>query len=248
MKPTAGMETRSDPTTEHVLVIDDDVELCKLVTRFLVRDGFQIDSVNAGAPGVERALSGNYSLVVLDVMMPGMNGFDVLRRIRAESRMPVLMLTAKGDALDRVLGLEMGADDYLSKPFNPQELAARIRAILRRAKPESRDNGRTAAALIVVGDLEMDSGARVVRCGHQVLNLTTVEFDLLEVLLRAAGQVVGREKLTRDVLGREFSPFDRSIDTHVCNLRKKIGLLEDGTERIKGVRGMGYLYALPCRR
>ena len=241
------METRSDPTADHVLVIDDDVELCKLVTRFLVRDGFQIDSVNAGAPGVERALSGNYSLVVLDVMMPGMNGFDVLRRIRAESRMPVLMLTAKGDALDRVLGLEMGADDYLSKPFNPQELAARIRAILRRAKPDARDNGRTKTP-IVVGDMEMDPGARVVRCGHQVLNLTTVEFDLLEVLLRAAGQVVGREKLTRDVLSREFSPFDRSIDTHVCNLRKKVGLLEDGTERIKGVRGIGYLYAQPRDR
>ena len=176
-------------------------------------------------------------------MMPGVNGFDVLRRIRAESRIPVLMLTAKGDALDRVLGLEMGADDYLPKPFNPQELVARIRAILRRAKPVATDRGQSVATPIVVGDVEMDYGARVVRRGHEILNLTTVEFDLLEVLLQAAGQVVGREKLTRDVLGREFSPFDRSIDTHVCNLRKKIGLLEDGTERIKGVRGIGYLYA-----
>ena len=224
-------------------MIDDDIELCKLVTRYLTQEGFQIHTVNGGAVGAERALSGNYALIVLDVMMPVVNGFDVLRRIRAQSRIPVLMLTAKGDALDRVLGLEMGADDYLPKPFNPQELVARIRAILRRAKPETDVSGHAAATPIVVGDVEMDCGARLVRRGREVLNLTTVEFELLEVLLHAAGQVVGREKLTRDVLGRDFSPFDRSIDTHVCNLRKKIGLLEDGTERIKGVRGIGYLYA-----
>ena len=242
------MQTQIKPTAEQVLVIDDDVELCKLVTRYLTQEGFQIASVNGGASGAELALSGNYALVVLDVMMPGVNGFDVLRRIRAESRIPVLMLTAKGDALDRVLGLEMGADDYLPKPFNPQELVARIRAILRRAKPVATDSGQSVATPIVVGDVEMDYGARVVRRGHEILNLTTVEFDLLEVLLQAAGQVVGREKLTRDVLGREFSPFDRSIDTHVCNLRKKIGLLEDGTERIKGIRGIGYLYAQPSVR
>jgi len=233
-------------TANRLLVIDDDAELCKLVTRYLVQEGFQIESVNGGASGAERALSGDYSLVVLDVMMPGVNGFDVLRRIRAESRIPVLMLTAKGDALDRVLGLEMGADDYLPKPFNPQELVARIRAILRRVKPVDDGDGASSTP-IVVGDVEMDSGARLVRRGNVVLDLTTVEFDLLEVLLRAAGQVVGREKLTRDVLGRDFSPFDRSIDTHVCNLRKKIGLLADGTERIKGVRGIGYLYALPSQ-
>ena len=235
------MQTRAKTDAEQVLVIDDDVELCKLVTRYLTQEGFQIQSVNAGASGAELALSGNYALIVLDVMMPGVNGFDVLRRIRAQSRIPVLMLTAKGDALDRVLGLEMGADDYLPKPFNPQELAARIRAILRRTKPDA-----PAGAPITVGDVEIDSRARVVRRTGEIVNLTTVEFDLLEALLRAAGQVVGRERLTRDVLGREFSPFDRSIDTHVCNLRKKIGLLPDGTERIKGVRGIGYLYAAPA--
>src|SRR5438132_4263783 len=239
------MQTQAKTDAEQVLVIDDDVELCKLVTRYLAQEGFQIESVNAGASGAQQALSGNYALVVLDVMMPGVNGFDVLRRIRAQSRIPILMLTAKGDALDRVLGLEMGADDYLPKPFNPQELAARIRAILRRAKPESLDSSHSVATTIVVGDIEMEPSARIVRRGNEVVNLTTVEFDLLEVLLQAAGQVVGREKLTRDVLGREFSPFDRSIDTHVCNLRKKIGLLADGTERIKGVRGIGYLYAVP---
>jgi len=241
------MQSQIKPTAEQVLVIDDDVELCKLVTRYLSREGFQIESVNGGASGAELALSGNYALVVLDVMMPGVNGFDVLRRIRAQSRVPVLMLTAKGDALDRVLGLEMGADDYLPKPFNPQELAARIRAILRRAKPDQGGDGKASATPIVVGDVEMDPGARVLRRRGEIVNLTSVEFALLEVLLQAAGQVVEREKLTRDVLGREFSPFDRSIDTHVCNLRKKIGLLADGTERIKGVRGIGYLYAVPAK-
>ncbi len=237
------METQSTSNSERVLVIDDDIELCNLVSRYLSQEGFQVESMNGGADGAEQALSGKYALVVLDVMMPGVNGFDVLRQIRATSRIPVLMLTAKGDALDRVLGLEMGADDYLPKPFNPQELAARIRAILRRAKPDARP-----ATPIVLGDVEIDSGARVVRRRGEIVNLTSVEFDLLEVLMQAPGQVVDREKLTRDVLGREFSPFDRSIDTHVCNLRKKIGLLTDGTERIKGVRGIGYLYAQPLEK
>ena len=240
------METQTAQTSEHVLVIDDDVELCNLVSRFLVREGFQIDAVNGGEQGIEKALSGAYALVVLDVMMPEMSGFDVLRRIRAESLLPVLMLTARGDALDRVLGLEMGADDYLPKPFSPPELAARIRAILRRAKPAMAST-QGANTTVAIGDIELDSGCRVVTHGHQLVNLTTVEFDLLEALMRAAGQVVNREKLTRDILGRDFSPFDRSIDTHVCNLRKKIGPLPDGTDRIKGVRGIGYLYALPLR-
>jgi len=239
------MESQTAQSAEHVLVIDDDVELCNLVSRFLVREGFQIDAVNGGAQGIERALSGDYALVVLDVMMPEMSGFDVLRRIRAESPLPVLMLTARGDALDRVLGLEMGADDYLPKPFSPPELAARIRAILRRAKPGTPQSATNTT--IAIGEIELDSGARVVRHGHQLINLTTVEFDLLEALMRGAGQVLNREKLTRDILGREFSPFDRSIDTHVCNLRKKIGPLPDGADRIKGVRGIGYLYALPQR-
>jgi two-component system response regulator CpxR len=240
------METTHDTGAKRILVIDDDVELCQLVNRFLTQEGFEMEAVNTGAAGAARALSKNYALVVLDVMMPEVNGFDVLRRIRAESHIPVLMLTAKGDALDRVLGLEMGADDYLAKPFNPQELVARIRAILRRMKPHADDDARRARTPLVVGDIEMDRGARVVRRQGETVNLTSVEFDLLEALLQAAGQVISRETLTRDVLGREFSPFDRSIDTHVCNLRKKIGLLPQGTESIKGVRGIGYVYALPA--
>jgi DNA-binding response OmpR family regulator len=177
------------------------------------------------------------------VMMPDVSGFDVLRRIRAKSRTPVLMLTARGDTLDRVLGLEMGADDYLSKPFDPSELAARIRAILRRSPSQPASPPVFAPATIVVADVELDPGSRIARQNGRPVELTTVEFDLLATLMRVAGHTTSREALVRQVLGREFSPFDRSIDTHVCNLRRKLGPLEDGTERIKGVRGAGYLYA-----
>jgi two-component system response regulator CpxR len=228
---------------QRLLLIDDDAELCGLITRFMAGEGFEIDAATEGARGLQRALSGEYRLVLLDVMMPDMNGFDVLRRVRAESSIPVLMLTAKGDTLDRVLGLEIGADDYLPKPFDPPELAARVRAILRRASLRPEPSSAVPAPM-VVADLELDAGTRSVRKNGRPIDLTTVEFDLLAALVRTAGSTVSREDLARDVLGREFSPFDRSIDTHVCNLRKKIGLLTDGTERIKGVRGAGYLYAL----
>ena len=189
--------------------------------------------------GMKKALDEDFALIMLDVMMPDTDGFEVLRRIRQQSRTPVLMLTARGDTRDRILGLEMGADDYLPKPFDPAELVARIRAILRRTQ-------RTAPAAIAIGDIELDGGARTIRRGGTPVDLTTVEFDLLAALLRVAGTTVSREDLVRNVLGREFSPFDRSIDTHVCNLRRKLGPLEDGGERIKGVRGAGYLYASPA--
>jgi two-component system, OmpR family, response regulator CpxR len=230
---------------QHVLVVDDDVELCELLAQYLKAEGFDLEAVANGEQGVGRALSGEHALIVLDVMLPGMQGFEVLRQIRAQSRIPVLMLTARGDDLDRILGLELGADDYLPKPFNPRELAARIRAILRRAKPQPPELAPHLPEPILLGDLELDNAARMVRRDGEPLNLTTVEFQLLEVLLRAAGQVVTREVLVREVLGREFSPFDRSIDVHVSNLRKKLGPHPDGTERIKGVRGFGYLYAVP---
>ena len=215
-------------------------ELCQLVTRFLEREGFEISWASNGEAGVDRALSEEFSLIMLDVMMPDTDGFDVLRRIRQQSRTPVLMLTARGDTHDRVRGLEMGADDYLPKPFDPAELVARIRAILRRSA------GQRPAA-ISIGDIELDGGARTVRRGGAPVDLTTVEFDLLVKLMGSAGSTVSREELVRDVLGRDFSPFDRSIDTHVCNLRRKLGPLDDGGERIKGVRGAGYLYASPAR-
>lgn len=228
---------------ERLLVVDDDAELCHLVTRFLEREGFEIVWASSGGAGVERALSETFALILLDVMMPDADGFDVLRRIREKSRTPVLMLTARGDTRDRIRGLEMGADDYLPKPFEPAELVARIRAILRRAEPR-----RSVAAAIVLGDVEIDGGARTARRSGTPVDLTTVEFDLLAALMSVAGSTVSREDLVSSVLGREFSPFDRSIDTHVCNLRRKLGPLDDGGERIKGVRGAGYLYVSPARQ
>jgi len=228
---------------ERVLVIDDDAELCQLVTRFLSREGFEISWAPNGAMGIERALAEDYSMIMLDVMMPDTDGFDVLRRIRERSRTPVLMLTARGDTDDRIRGLEMGADDYLPKPFDPAELVARIRAILRRSA-----SLRPLSLSLASGDIELDTGARNVWRNGTPIDLTTVEFDLLAALIRAAGSTVSREELVRNVLGRDFSPFDRSIDTHVCNLRRKLGPLDDGGERIKGVRGAGYLYVSPTKR
>jgi two-component system response regulator CpxR len=227
---------------DRLLLIDDDAELSKLVARFLAGEGFETVWASCGEAGVEAALSQPYSLILLDVMMPDTGGFEVLRRIRQHSRVPVLMLTARGDTYDRVRGLEMGADDYLPKPFDPAELAARVRAILRRSVPQG-----PLSAAVTFGDIALDPGARSVRRAGVLLDLTTVEFDLLSALLRAPGTTISREDLVRNVLRREFSPFDRSIDTHVCNLRRKLGPLAGGGERIKGVRGSGYLYAAPAR-
>lgn len=234
----------ADLSTASVLIVDDDAQLCELLTRFLGAEGLKVRSIPSGAQGVDCALSGGYDLVVLDVMLPGMDGFEVLRRIRVQSNIPILMLTARGDDLDRILGLEIGADDYLPKPFNARELAARVRAILRRAR--SVDAGARVQGIVPLsaGDLQLNAAARTVHRGTQAINLTAVEFDLLEKLMRSAGRVVGRDELTREVLGREFSPFDRSIDTHIWNLRRKVGPYDDGTERIKGIRGVGYLLAV----
>jgi len=226
---------------DQILIIDDDVALCELVTEYLEPLGFQIESVHRGDAGAERALAGEHSLVVLDVMLPGLNGFEVLKRIRAESKIPVLMLTARGDDIDRIIGLEIGADDYLPKPFNPRELTARIRAILRRTTPEA-SLDQAAERRLSVGDVELDSGTRSISRAGENVELTAVEFDLLEKLLREAGQIVTREELSKQVLGRSSSPFDRSIDMHISNLRKKLGSGVDTPERIKTVRGVGYIY------
>jgi two-component system response regulator CpxR len=225
----------------RILIIDDDAELCALVTRFLTGEGFAVDRAADSRDGISRALSGSYALIMLDVMMPDMSGFDVLRRIRQCSRTPVLMLTGRGDTQDRVLGLELGADDYLPKPYDPSELAARIRAILRRS--DSPLHGSATSGPLVVDDITLTSATRSVTRDGESVELTGVEFALLEVLMKRAGTVVTREDLVRTVLGREFSPYDRSIDTHVSNLRGKIGRLKNGTDRIKGIRGTGYLYA-----
>jgi two-component system, OmpR family, response regulator CpxR len=234
---------------DRILVIDDDVELCSLVAEYLEPEGFQIESVHDGNRGLDRALNGDYLLVVLDVMLPGMNGFDVLRRIRNTSRIPVLLLTARGEDVDRIVGLEIGADDYLPKPFNPRELVARIRAILRRTQAAEKDGERAGEdqipEVVRVGDIELDPATRIVRQNGKPVELTSVEFNLLHVLLREAGRVVTREHLVDAVLSRKFSPFDRSIDMHVSKVRKKLGDSDSGSDHIKTVRGVGYIFAHP---
>src|SRR5438128_4295724 len=230
-------------SVDRILVVDDDVELCSLVSEFLRPEGFHVECVHDGKTGLTRGLSGDHLLVVLDVMLPGMNGFEVLRRIREMSRAPVLLLTARGEDVDRIVGLEIGADDYLPKPFNPRELVARIRAVLRRTK-----NGEQTAAqpeILRVGDIELDPATRTVRHAGTPIELTSVEFNLLEVLLREAGRVVTRERLVNAVLSRKFSPFDRSIDMHVSKVRKKLGDSERAPEHIKTVRGVRYIFARP---
>jgi two-component system, OmpR family, response regulator CpxR len=231
---------------DRVLIIDDDFELCSLVGEYLAPEGFRVDSVHDGETGLQKALHGSYLLVVLDVMLPGMSGFDVLRRIRATSRIPVLLLTARGEDVDRIVGLEIGADDYLPKPFNPRELVARIRAVLRRTSADPKGVGSSRPPEIVrIGDIELDPATRTVKHAGQPVDLTSVEFNLLEVLLREAGRVVTREELVSAVLSRKFSPFDRSIDMHVSKVRKKLGDLNGDTEHIKTVRGVGYIFARP---
>jgi len=229
---------------DRILVIDDDVELCALVGEYLEPEGFQIEAVYDGNRGLERVLSGNYRLIVLDVMLPGMNGFDVLRKIRNTSKIPVLLLTARGEDVDRIVGLEIGADDYLPKPFNPRELVARIRAILRRTQGGERAVPEIPEPLHV-GDIDLDPATRTVLQNGEPVDLTSVEFNLLHVLLREAGRVVTREQLVDEVLSRKFSPFDRSIDMHVSKVRKKLGDTEGGTDHIKTVRGVGYIFAHP---
>ncbi len=231
----------------RILVIDDDIELCELLTDYLNSEGFEVDTVNHGEQGALRALAEAYALVVLDVMLPGMNGFDVLRKIRTVSRLPVIMLTARGDDIDRIVGLELGADDYLPKPFNPRELVARIRAIQRRtenAAPGSA-GGTQQPRDVNVGDIMLSSVNRSVKRNGEPIELTSVEFTLLELLLRQAGEVISREDLVEKSLGRKLSPYDRSIDVHISSLRKKLGHFYEKGERIKTIRGIGYLYALP---
>lgn len=235
---------------EQVLMVDDDAELCEMVTEYLALEDFAVTAVHDGPSGIEQARDGRYALVLLDVMLPGLNGFEVLRRLRATdgrgASVPVLMLTARGNAVDRIVGLEVGADDYLPKPFDERELVARMRAILRRTGPGSVDAPATPGReTLRLGDIAMDIGARVVQVSGATVALTAVEFDLLAMLLRAAGSVVSREDITREVLDRKLVSFDRSVDTHISRLRRKLGKHLHGEERIKTIRGIGYIYTLP---
>ena len=225
-----------------VLIIDDDEELCDLVSEYLTVEGFETTAVHDGETGLSRALSGDYDLAILDVMLPKVNGFDVLKDLREKSGLPVMMLTARGDDMERIVGLEVGADDYLAKPFNPRELVARLRAILRRASADHSD--QLPAEKIAVDDLELSASSRSVKRNGDELPVTSVEFDLLSALLRDAGKVIKKEDLSENVLERRLSPYDRSLDMHVSNLRKKLGPRADGSERIKTVRSVGYIYTV----
>jgi DNA-binding response OmpR family regulator len=229
----------------RLLIVDDDLDLCELLSEYLCREGFEFEVVHNGRNGLDLALSGDYVLIILDVMLPGMNGFDVLRQLRLHSETPVLMLTARGDDVDRIVGLEMGADDYLPKPFNPRELIARVRAILRRLKPETEDPAMAFPEQLEIGDVSLDKAMRVVTRAGERLALTAVEFGLLAELMNAAGRVITREDLVKATLGRVMTAYDRSIDTHMSNLRRKLGRYRDGDDRIKTVRGVGYFYVRP---
>lgn len=227
---------------DKVLIIDDDEELCELVSEYLTVEGFDISSVNDGETGLRHALSGEYDMAILDVMLPKMNGFDVLRNLREESKLPVIMLTARGDDMERIVGLEIGADDYLPKPFNPRELAARLRAILRRtATVDAETDGYEK---LDVDGVQLSPASRITTRDGEEINLTSVEFGLLHELLKEAGKIVKKEDLSESVLERKLSPYDRSLDMHISNLRKKLGTRDDGSDRIKTIRSVGYIYTV----
>lgn len=230
-----------------ILLVDDDVELVDMLREYLEQEGFRIAVAHDGATGVAAALTGQHALVVLDVMMPRMSGIEALSRIRAHSAVPVIMLTARGDDVDRIMGLELGADDYVAKPCTPRELAARIRAILRRA--QAVDSGEEAArggapSPLVVGPLVLWPHQRRAEWQGRALELTSTEFNLLEILARNAGRVVSKQELSELGLGRPLARYDRSIDVHVSSIRQKLDPLPDGRSWIQTVRGMGYLLVL----
>ena len=217
----------------RILIVDDDEELAGLLSELLTREGFRVDMQHDGVKGLATALGGGYDLMVLDVMLPGMDGFEILRRVRRESRLPILMLTARGEDEDRIIGLELGADDYLPKPFNTREFVARVRAIMRRLEE------RRPGIKFEVNGISIDPGTRDVTRDGVPVEVTTFEFDILETLMRAAGRVVSRDDLMEELYGRKATPFDRSVDMHISHLRKK---LEGDKPLIKTVRGVGYQF------
>lgn len=221
----------------HILLVDDDVELAGMLRDYLVQEGFAVTAVHDGETGVREALSGKYAIVVLDVMMPRISGIEVLRRIRAASKVPVLMLTAKGDDMDRIVGLELGADDYVPKPCLPRELAARLRAILRRTQLAE---GSAGGVPLQVGALSVLPQQRRVEWAGSPIDVTSTEFNLLEILARNAGRPVSKSDLSEQALGRPLARFDRSIDVHLSSIRHKLGTLSDGRSCIQTVYRQGY--------
>lgn len=228
-----------------LLIADDDVELCTILQRYFALDGMQLEAVHRGDVVLDALQSSDYDLLILDIMLPGMQGLDVLRELRRVGSMPVIVLSARGEETDRVLGLELGADDYLPKPCSPRELAARVRSILRRtAGSASSTDDKSAKTSLKVGDLELNLAARQLVCASERIELTGTEFNILHELLKSPGEIIAKADLSQRALGRRLQAFDRSLDTHVSNLRKKLGPAKDGQARINAVRGAGYVYIL----
>jgi DNA-binding response OmpR family regulator len=229
----------------HLLLVDDDVKLCRLVREYLEPLGYQVSSAHTGPDGLQLALAVSYDAIILDVMLPGLDGFEILKRLRAKSNVPVLMLTGLGDEADRIVGLEIGADDYLPKTFSTRELLARLRAVIRRSRLTAVQKGDERQPAVVVGELRVDPEARVALLGTQPLSLTAVEFDLLLSLAKAAGRVKTRERLLLEVAERDFEAFDRSIDVHISSIRKKLNDDPKEPHYIQTIRGVGYMMLKP---
>ena len=241
MQPEGAVPVPATVATP-VIIIDDDPKLCELIRDYLAPLGYDVASSNTGPEGLEKVLNGDYRAVILDVMLPGMDGFEVLKAIRHESNVPVLMLTGRGDEADRVVGLEIGADDYLPKTFSTRELLARLRAVMRRSQSDDRaKDGSEIEADLTNGDLIISPGSRTAALGDDPLKLTSLEFDLLLSLMRARGRVRSREQILDDVAGRDYDVFDRSIDVHVSALRQKLGDDPKTPNFIQTVRSVGYM-------
>jgi len=220
----------------NILLIDDDQELGAMLTDFLAADHLMLTASNTGENGLQAFAKGEFDLLILDIMLPGISGLDVLKNIRQKSNVPVIMLTARGDDIDRIIGLEFGADDYLAKPFNPRELVARIKAILRRAKQTN-----SVHQQLSLGGIDLNVRTRVATVDDKALVLTGTEFEILKFLLEVPGQVVSKEQLSERALGRRLLPYDRSIDTHISNLRGKLEKAGNRNDTIQNQRGVGYL-------
>ena len=228
---------------KSILLVDDDYELGELLQEYLSMEGFELTAVQDGETGLKEALSGRFDLVLLDVMLPKLNGFEVLKRLRTQSTIPVIMLTARGESVDRVLGLEHGADDYIPKPYHHHELVARIKALFRRIELVSEQAPKAPAGILAVGELQLNTCKRLVTLNGEELLLTGAEFGVLQCLMENVGELVDKDTLSLAALGRKLMAYDRSIDMHVSNLRKKLGRRTDDSDWIKTVRSRGYMLA-----
>jgi DNA-binding response OmpR family regulator len=231
--------------TEKILIADDDIELCQLLTDFLQLEGFTVNSVHDGRQAATEFKLKDYDLMVLDIMLPGKQGLEVLREVRQQSNLPIVMLTARGDDTDRIIGLELGADDYVPKPCNPKELAARIRAVLRRA---SNPSPQPKSDRLTSGELQLDAVRRELSFQGNIIHLTSTEFEILQLLMQRAGQVVDKEAISSEVLKRKLAAYDRSIDVHISNIRKKLGSFGISEDLIKNIRGVGYQFTRPLEQ